>query len=53
MRKKKILSLLMAGAMIMASPVAAFADEEYDPKLGDPNSTDTSLKSVTVASKSG
>ena len=53
MHKKRILSLLMAGAMFMVSPVAAFGAnldvyEEDDPKHGDPNSDDTSLKSVTI-----
>ena len=53
MHKKRILSLLMAGAIFMVSPVAAFGAnldvyEEDDPKHGDPNSDDTSLKSVTI-----
>lgn len=48
MKKKRILSILMAGAMIMASPVAAFAEENYEWLIGDPESTDTSLSWVSV-----
>ena len=50
MRKKKILSLLMAGAMLMVSPVAAFANEA---DLGDPESVDTSLRYVSVSGYEG
>ena len=50
MHKKKILSLLMAGAMLMVSPVAAFANEA---DLGDPESVDTSLRYVSVSGYEG
>ena len=48
MKKKRILSILIAGAMIMASPVVVFAEENYEWLIGDPESTDTSLSWVSV-----